>query len=70
MLWRNGYYHIQFILSRTPGPGEAPQMMVTRLRTTPTHGGKRDFFIFFMNYLLLIRRGGVPSGAAAFIVPD
>ena len=45
-------------------------MMITRLRASPRHGGKGDFFIFFLNYLLPIRRGGVPSGAAAFIVPD
>ena len=35
----------------------------TRLRASPRHGGQ-----VFLNCLLLIRRGGDPSGAAAIIV--
>ena len=39
--------------------------MDTRLRASPRHGGAGNFLIF----LVTIRRGGVPSGAAAVIVP-
>jgi hypothetical protein len=45
--------------------------MVTRLRASFRHGGAVRFFLKRKrkNFLstLLIRRGGVPSGAAAFI---
>gem|GEM_PF-6598772 len=37
-------------------------MRITRLRASPRHGGAGGFF-----EQVLIRRGGVPSGAAAFI---
>ena len=37
---------------------------VTRLRASPRHGGSGRF----QNFWLLTRRGGVPSGAAAFII--
>ena len=38
--------------------------MEPRLRASPRHGGQG----FFLNFMLLIRRGGDPSGAAAIIV--
>jgi hypothetical protein len=38
---------------------------ITRLRASPGHGGSESFLGIF---LLLIRRGVVPSGAAAFII--
>ena len=38
--------------------------MEPRLRASLRHGGQG----FFLNCLLLIRRGGDPSGAAAIIV--
>ena len=38
--------------------------MEPRLRASPRHGGAG----VFLNCLLLIRRGGDPSGAAAIIV--
>jgi hypothetical protein len=37
-----------------------------RLRASPRHGWTRRLIVF----QLLIRRGGVPSGAAAFIVTE
>jgi hypothetical protein len=40
-------------------------MMDTRLRASPRHGGAGKIFLIFLS---LIRRGGVPSGAAAVIV--
>ncbi len=40
-------------------------MIVTRLRAPPGHGGAGRFQILLGS---LIRRGGVPSGAAAFII--
>ena len=40
--------------------------MESRLRASPSHGGQG----FFLNCLLLIRRGGDPSGAAAIIVNE
>jgi len=40
-------------------------MMDLRLRASPRHGGHSAFKI-----KSLIRRGGVPSGAAALITPD
>jgi len=44
-------------------------MMVTRLMASPRHGRAGRFPGFFQStMLLLIRRGGVPSGAAAFII--
>jgi len=41
--------------------------MVPRLRASPRHGGA-SFGISTFYWRSLIRRGGVPSGAAAFIV--
>ena len=41
--------------------------MAIRFRASPRHGGLE---VIFKNYLLLIRRRGVPSGAATLIVPD
>ncbi len=41
-------------------------MMITRLRASPRHGGVRPVFWSFSRYQ--IRRGGVPSGAAAFVI--
>ncbi len=38
-------------------------MRVPRLRASPRHGGARTVFYLYV----MIRRGGVPSGAAAFI---
>jgi len=44
-------------------------MMVPRLRASPRHGGAGGFIgIFSVKDFVLIRRGGVPSGAAAFIL--
>ena len=43
-------------------------MSVTRLRASPRHGGSGIFFSLSHQSLLLIRRGGVPSGAAGFIL--
>ena len=37
---------------------------VPRIRASPRHGGARQFLEFFSH---LNRRGGAPSGAAAFI---
>ncbi len=34
-----------------------------RLRASPRHGGTMSYF-----FVVVVRRGGVPSGAAAFII--
>jgi len=48
-------------------PGKSPAYDGYPLQTSPRHGGLE---VIFKNYLLPIRRRGVPSGAATLIVPD
>ena len=67
---KNGHYPIQFVLSHTPGTGEAPHMMVTRLRPLRDTAGREIFLFFFELFVPDPPRGASHKGAAAFIVPD
>jgi hypothetical protein len=45
-------------------------MRVPRIRASPRHGGASSVYAGLMIPMVLIRRGGVPSGVAAFIAID